>query len=85
MKPIDIYTTPICPYCIRAKRLLSSKGLDFNEINVMGNAAKRAEMTERAQGGRTVPQIFIGDVHVGGSDELMELEQSGRLDPLLAA
>ncbi|MEL6476475.1 MAG: glutaredoxin 3 [Pseudomonadota bacterium] len=85
MKQIDIYTTPICPFCIRAKRLLSSKGVDFNEIDVMGDAQRRAEMMSRANGGRTVPQIFIGDVHVGGSDDLAALEQAGRLDALLAA
>ncbi|MEM8792153.1 MAG: glutaredoxin 3 [Pseudomonadota bacterium] len=85
MKPIEIYTTPICPYCIMAKRLLTAKGLSYKEINVMGNTAKRAQMTERANGARTVPQIFIGETHVGGCDELHALERAGKLDPLLAA
>ena len=85
MKPIDVYTTPICPYCMMAKRLLTSKGLSFNEINVMGDEAKRGEMVQRANGGRTVPQIFIGETHVGGSDDLHALERAGKLDALLAA
>lgn len=82
-KPIDIYTTPICPYCIRAKRLLDSKGATYNEIDVMGDNDRRGEMMRRS-GRRTVPQIFIGDEHVGGSDELYALEQAGRLDAMLA-
>ncbi|MEM7506317.1 MAG: glutaredoxin 3 [Pseudomonadota bacterium] len=85
MKPIDIYTTPICPYCLMAKRLLKQKGLGYNEINVMGDNTMRGEMMARANGGRTVPQIFIGDVHVGGSDELHALERAGKLDALLVA
>ncbi|MEM9098283.1 MAG: glutaredoxin 3 [Pseudomonadota bacterium] len=84
MKPIEIYTTPICPYCIMAKRLLDAKGADYTEINVMGDNAKRGEMMQRANGGRTVPQIFIGETHVGGCDELHALERAGKLDPLLA-
>ena len=82
--PVDIYTTPFCPYCLAAKDLLTRKGVNFTEINVMGDAARRTEMVERAHGGRTVPQIFIGQTHVGGCDELYELEESGKLDPLLA-
>jgi glutaredoxin 3 len=82
--PVEIYTTPFCPYCLAAKELLTRKGVNFSEINVMGDAARRAEMVERAHGGRTVPQIFIGQTHVGGCDELYELEESGKLDPLLA-
>ena len=85
MKQVDIYTTPLCGYCHMAKRLLMSKGVKFNEINVMGDQAARAEMVERAPGSRTVPQIFIGDVHVGGSDELHALERAGKLDGLLSA
>jgi glutaredoxin 3 len=81
---VEIYTTPFCPYCLAAKDLLTRKGASFTEINVMGDAARRAEMVERAHGGRTVPQIFIGQAHVGGCDELYELEESGKLDPLLA-
>ena len=83
MKPIDIYTTPICPYCIRAKRLLDEKGADYTEIDVMTNPGRRGEMMQRS-GRRTVPQIFIGGEHVGGSDELYALEQAGRLDAMLA-
>ena len=83
MKPIDIYTTPICPFCFRAKRLLDEKGADYTEIDVMADPAKRSEMMERS-GRRTVPQIFIGGEHVGGSDELYALEQAGRLDAMLA-
>lgn len=85
MKPIEIYTTPICPYCIMAKRLLTAKGAGFTEINVMGNSDKRSEMTTRAKGAHTVPQIFVGETHVGGCDELHALERAGKLDALLAA
>ena len=81
---VEIYTTPFCPYCSAAKDLLSRKGVTFTEINVMGDAARRAEMVERAHGGRTVPQIFIGKTHVGGFDDLYSLDEAGKLDPLLA-
>ncbi len=84
-KPIEIYTTPICPYCIRAKRLLEQKGAAFREIDVMGDHEARGEMVRRANGRYTVPQIFIGDTHVGGSDDLYALEQAGKLDALLAS
>lgn len=84
MKKIEIYTTPICGYCQRAKRLLESKGAAYTEIDVMQDPAMREEMTRRANGGRTVPQIFIGDQHVGGSDDLQALERAGKLDKLLA-
>jgi glutaredoxin 3 len=83
-KPIEIYTTPICPYCIRAKRLLEQKGAAFREIDVMGDNEARGEMMRRANGRYTVPQIFIGDRHVGGSDDLYALEQAGKLDAMLA-
>jgi glutaredoxin 3 len=83
MPAVEIYTTPFCPYCLAAKDLLSRKGVKFTEINVMGDAGRRAEMVERAKGGRTVPQIFIGKTHVGGCDELYELDAAGKLDPLL--
>lgn len=83
MKPIEIYTTPICPYCIRAKRLLDAKGAKYTEIDVMSDNDRRGEMMRRS-GRRTVPQIFIGDTHVGGSDDLYMLEEQGRLDALLA-
>jgi glutaredoxin 3 len=82
--PVEIYTTPFCPYCLAAKDLLTRKGVSFTEINVMGDAARRAEMVKRARGGQTVPQIFIGQTHVGGCDDLYELEDTGKLDPLLA-
>lgn len=81
---IDIYTKFSCPYCSRAKRLLSEKGAEFNEYDITMGGPKREEMMERAPNARTVPQIFIGDTHVGGSDELAELERSGKLDGMLA-
>ncbi|TKA94013.1 glutaredoxin 3 [Cereibacter changlensis] len=84
MKPVEIYTTPLCGYCHAAKRLLGSKGVAFTEIDVSRDPALRAAMTKRANGGRTVPQIFIGDKHVGGSDDLHALDDAGKLDPLLA-
>ena len=85
MPKVTIYTTRFCPYCIAAKRLLTSKKIAFDEIAVDGSSDLREEMTERAGGAYTVPQIWIGDVHVGGCDELYELENAGRLDPLFAA
>ncbi|MEM7059715.1 MAG: glutaredoxin 3 [Pseudomonadota bacterium] len=85
MKNVDIYTSPICGYCHMAKRLLDQKGVAYNEINVMGDEAARTQMTTRAPGSRTVPQIFIGETHVGGSDDLHALERAGKLDALLAA
>lgn len=84
MPQVDIYTTPICPYCMMAKRLLDQKGVAYTEINVMGDDMARQAMMQRANGGRTVPQIFVGETHVGGSDELHALERAGKLDPLLA-
>lgn len=84
MKPVEIYTTPTCPYCTAAKRLLTKKGAAFTEIDVSRDPDKRAAMMRRANGGRTVPQIFIGGTHVGGCDDLHELDHEGRLDPLLA-
>lgn len=84
MPPITVYATMFCPFCIRAKRLLDKKGFRFNEIDVTMRPKLRAEMTEKAGGRHTVPQIWIGEVHVGGCDELMALERSGQLDQLLA-
>ena len=84
MKPVVIYTTPICCYCAAAKRLLDSKDVEYTEIDVMTDAAKKQEMMQRA-GRHTVPQIFIGENHVGGCDDLYALERSGKLDPMLAA
>lgn len=84
MKPVEIYTTPTCPYCFAAKRLLTKKGVAFTEIDVSRDPSLRMAMTQRANGGRTVPQIFIGNTHVGGCDDLHALDHSGKLDPLLA-
>jgi glutaredoxin 3 len=84
MKPVTIYTTPICGYCRAAKHLLSAKGVAYEEIDVMAEPARRREMTERAGGRRTVPQIFVGETHVGGYDDLAALDRQGRLDALLA-
>jgi glutaredoxin 3 len=83
MPKITIYTTPICPYCVRAKALLRKKGAAFDEVDVFMDSAARDEMEARARGRRTVPQIFIGERHVGGCDELYSLESAGELDPLL--
>jgi glutaredoxin 3 len=84
MKPVEIYTTPSCPYCHAAKRLLTRKGLDFTEIDVSRDPNLRSVMTNRANGARTVPQIFIGSILVGGSDDLHALDHAGKLDALLA-
>ncbi|MEZ5753338.1 MAG: glutaredoxin 3 [Paracoccaceae bacterium] len=84
MKPVEIYTTPICPYCHAAKRLLSKKGVPFTEIDVSRDPALREKMTSRAGGRRTVPQIFIGGIHVGGCDDIHALDHAGKLDPMLA-
>jgi glutaredoxin 3 len=80
---IDIYTTRFCPYCTSAKRLLESKGAKFTEIDVTGDPEGRGAMVARANGRMTVPQIFIGETHVGGCDDLYALERAGKLDPLL--
>jgi glutaredoxin 3 len=85
MANVELYTTPSCPYCHAAKELLTRKGVKFNEINVLGDAAKRQEMVARANGRMTVPQIFIGATHVGGCDDLYDLDHDGKLDPLLAS
>jgi len=83
MPEITIYTTSFCPYCIAAKRMLKKKGARFTEIDA-SNASKRDEMFKRSNGGRTVPQIFIGDRHIGGFDDMSELDALDELDPLLA-
>ena len=85
MKPVEIYTSPLCGFCHAAKRLLTQKGVAFSEVDVGANPDRKPEMIQRAQGGRTVPQIFIGDIHVGGCDDLYALERAGKLDALLAA
>ncbi|MBS0241880.1 MAG: glutaredoxin 3 [Proteobacteria bacterium] len=82
---VTIYTSAWCPYCVSAKRLLDRKGVAYDEISVDGRDAVRAEMTKKAGGRYTVPQIWIGREHVGGCDDLYALEDAGRLDPLLAA
>jgi len=84
MKPVEIYTTPLCGYCHAAKRLLAAKGVDFAEIDISRDPAQRGVMLQRAAGQRTVPQIFIGGTHVGGCDDLHALDQAGKLDPMLA-
>ncbi len=84
MAEITIYTTRWCPYCLRAKALLKKKGAPFEEIDVGRDPARKTEMIARSGGRRTVPQIFIGERHVGGSDDLVALDVSGKLDALLA-
>lgn len=81
---VEIYTKFACPYCVRAKHLLDGKGVDYAEYDVTMGGAKRDEMVARAPRARTVPQIFIDDIAIGGSDDLRELENSGRLDNMLA-
>ncbi|GLT08622.1 glutaredoxin 3 [Sulfitobacter porphyrae] len=85
MKPVEIYTSPLCGFCHAAKRLLNQKGVSFSEVDVLANPDRKPEMIQRANGGRTVPQIFIGETHVGGCDDLFALEREGKLDGLLAA
>lgn len=84
MKTVEIYTTPICGYCAMAKRLLTGKGVAFVEIDVMADPGRRAEMTRRSNGGRTVPQIFIDGAPIGGCDDLHALDRAGKLDGMLA-
>ena len=85
MKSVEIYTSPLCGFCHAAKRLLNEKGVEFSEVDVLKQPDRKPEMIQRANGGRTVPQIFIGDTHVGGCDDLYALERAGKLDSLLAA
>jgi glutaredoxin 3 len=84
MPKVEIYTTRFCGYCHSAKALLTRKGVEFTEIDVSGDPDTRSKMIDRANGGYTVPQIFIGQTHVGGCDDLYALESAGKLDPLLA-
>ena len=81
---VEIYTWQTCPYCIRAKTLLRWKGVPFTEYKIDGDGAARAKMADRAEGRRTVPQIFINQQPIGGCDELYALDRQGQLDPLLA-
>lgn len=83
MPNVTIYSSMFCPFCHRAKKLLKQKGVEFDEIDVMMNSGRKQEMMDRANGSHTVPQIFIGDTHVGGCDELYALESKGELDQLL--
>lgn len=85
MAKIEVYSSMLCPYCYRAKKLLEQKGADFTEIDVMLNPRRKAEMVQRSGGRTSVPQIFIGDRHVGGCDELFALDAGNKLDPLLQA
>lgn len=83
MSKVTIYTRAFCPYCTRALSLLKQKGVDFEEIDVGADAAKKQEMIQRSNGGTTFPQIFIGKEHIGGCDEMMSLERQGALDVML--
>jgi len=83
MPRIEIYTSPLCGYCHAAKRLLAAKGASFTEYDTWADPSAKAEMLRRANGRRTVPQIFIDDRHIGGSDDLHALDRAGGLDPLL--
>ena len=83
MNDVTVYSSPFCPYCFMAKKLLTKKGVEFVEIDVMMHPKRRDEMIERAGGRHTVPQVFIGDVHVGGNDDLQALDRQGQLDQLL--
>ena len=83
MAAVEIYTTPLCPYCWRAKRLLDRKGIGFVEIDLWQQPQRRSEMIERAGGRRTVPQLFVDGRAIGGSDELVALDRSGDLDVML--
>lgn len=84
MAHVTIYTREACGYCARALRTLTEKGADFTEIKAGADPALRAEMIQRSNGGNTFPQIFVGDQHIGGSDDMLALERAGKLDALLA-
>ena len=85
MSAVEIYTKATCPFCWRAKQLLTSKGVEFKEISVDWGGPDKETMVQRANGRTTVPQIFIGGTHVGGCDDLLALERAGKLDALIAA
>lgn len=85
MQKVTVYTRPMCPYCVRAISLLQKKGATIDEICAAFDERKRAEMLRRSNGRRTYPQIFVGETHVGGFDDLAELDRAGKLDPLLNA
>ena len=84
MSAVTIYTTKLCPYCVAAKRLLNAKGVPYDEVDVTFNPSERQRMMARANGRRSVPQIFINNNHIGGCDELHALDRQGNLDQLLA-
>jgi glutaredoxin 3 len=84
MSSVIVYSSPFCPYCYMAKKLLTQKGVSFEEIDVVAEPSRREEMRQLAHGRNTVPQIFVGDTHVGGNDDLQALERAGKLDLLLA-
>ena len=84
MKSVTIYTSALCPYCWRAVKLLKTKNINFEEVNVGMNAKLRKEMIQRSGGATSVPQIFIREQHIGGCDEMMALERAGKLDAMLA-
>ncbi len=85
MAHVTIYTRPFCGYCARALKTLTDKGADFTEIEAGMDPAMRQEMIQRSNGGTTFPQIFVGDQHIGGSDDMMALDRAGKLDAMLAA
>lgn len=85
MPQVTIYTKPFCPYCIRAKELLDDKGVDYTEIEAAFDPEKKAEMVQRSGGRMTFPQIFVGDRHLGGCDDIVALDRAGELDPILEA
>lgn len=85
MTDVTIYTKPYCPYCLRAVDLLEKKGVAFTEVEAAFDPDKRQEMIRRSGGRATFPQIFVGDRHIGGCDDMLALERAGKLDPLLAA
>ena len=84
MQPVEIYSSPLCGFCHAAKRLLDSKGVTYSEVDILAQPQRKSEMMDRAHGRHTVPQIFIGETHVGGYDDLSALERQGKLDSLLA-
>ena len=85
MSQVTIYTKPYCPYCVRAVDLLEKKGVEFTEIEAAFDPDKRAEMLQKSGGRATFPQIFVGERHIGGCDDMMALERAGKLDALLTA
>lgn len=85
MQTVEIYTSPLCGFCHAAKRLLTQKGISFSEVNVLTAPQRKPEMIQRAGGRTSVPQIFVGETHVGGCDDLYALDRAGKLDALLSA